>query len=107
MEYNECEEYRCFIFTMFIIKIFTDISKWNTSNIDEMNSVFYGCSTLISLPNILKWNINNVIIIKGLFYECHLLKTLPDISKWNLNNAIDMIIYLFYECSSLSTLPDI
>jgi len=41
-----------------------------------------------------------------MFYGCSSLISLPDISKWNMNNNID-ISYMFYGCSSLSSLPDI
>ena len=35
-----------------------DISKWNTSNVRDMNNLFDGCKSLISLPNISKWDIS-------------------------------------------------
>ena len=41
-----------------------------------------------------------------MFYGCSSLSSLPDISKWNTNNVKDMR-YMFYGCSSLSSLPDI
>jgi len=97
--------------------------------------MFYGCSSLISIPDISKWNINKVHSIRGLFFGCSSLEFLPDISKWNINDysklynfsnewlslstksyLVDIeedtgivmdISYLFYECSSLKKLPDI
>jgi len=36
-----------------------DISKWNVNNILNLNSLFFNCSSLISLPDISKWNIFN------------------------------------------------
>ena len=32
--------------------------------------MFYGCSSLTSLPDISKWNTNNANYISGMFYEC-------------------------------------
>ena len=29
-----------------------DISKWNTSNVEDMEFMFYECNSLISLPDI-------------------------------------------------------
>ena len=115
---------------MFIIIIFTDISKWNTNKLTNMISlfyecssllsllifqngilinlliIFYGCSSLLSLPNISKWNTSNVTDMSYMFFRYSSLSSLPDISKWNTNNAIDMR-NIFYGCSSLSSLPDI
>ena len=52
--------------------------------------MFYGCSSLLSLPDISKWNTDNVDSIKYMFYECSSLSSLPDISKWNTDNEPDM-----------------
>ena len=35
-----------------------------------MSGLFYGCSSLKSLPNISKWNTNNVTNIAGIFTGC-------------------------------------
>ena len=71
-----------------------------------MSRIFYGCSSLISLPDISKWNTNNLIYKGGLFGGCSSLISLPDISKWNTNNVINMS-FMFYGCSSLNSLPDL
>ena len=83
-----------------------DISKWDTKNVIYMSSMFSGCSSLISLPDISKWDINNVNYISGMFCRCSSLISLPDISKWKTNNVIYMIS-MFNGCSSLISLPDI
>ena len=44
-----------------------DISKWNTSNVNEMNSMFSKCNSLISLPDISKWNTSNVTDMSDMF----------------------------------------
>ena len=49
-----------------------------------MKSLFGGCSSLSSLPDISKWNTNKVINMKSLFGGCSSLLSLPDISKWNI-----------------------
>ena len=36
-----------------------------------MNSMFYECCSLSSLPDISKWNTNNVIDIKNMFSFCN------------------------------------
>ena len=83
-----------------------DISKWNTSNVQNMSYLFYECSKLRTLPDISKWDTSNVQNMSHLFCYCSSLINLPDISKWNITNVSD-ISYIFYSCSSLITLPNI
>ena len=47
-----------------------DISKWNTKNVTDMNSLFCGCKCLLKLPDISKWNTNNVKDFSGIFKYC-------------------------------------
>ena len=82
-----------------------DISKWNTSNITNMSYLFYWCS-LPSLPDISTWDTSNVINMSYMFYWCNSLLSLPDISKWNTSNVTNMS-GMFYECESLTSFPDI
>ena len=56
-----------------------------------MSYIFFGCSSLLSLPNISKWNTNNVTNMSHIFFGCSSLSSLPDISKWNTNNVINMM----------------
>ena len=35
--------------------------------------MFFGCSYLLSLPDILKWNTNNIINMSEMFSECSYL----------------------------------
>ena len=81
-----------------------DISKWNTTNVNDMSNLFKDYDKLISLPDISKWNVNVVYNMKGLFSGCKNLKSLPDISKLSLKNVIN-ISNMFYDCSSLTQLP--
>ena len=37
-----------------------DISKWNTSNVNNMNWMFSGCESLYLFFDISKWNINTI-----------------------------------------------
>ena len=70
-----------------------------------MISIFYGCRSLSSFPEISKWNTNNVFKIKYIFYNCRaLLSFLSDISKWITNNVTDMSESKIFEDCEL--LPD-
>ena len=64
----------------------SDIWKWNTSNIEDMHSLFSGCKSLSSLPDISKWDTSKVVDMSYMFYKCSSLKYLPDISKWDIKN---------------------
>ena len=83
-----------------------DISNWNTMNVTKMNHLFYGCNSLKSLPDISNWNTNKVTNMKSMFSNCSALISLPDISNWNTNKVTDMKC-MFYNCSALISLPDI
>ena len=43
------------------------INKINISYVRNMSKIFYGCTSLKSLPDISKWNTNNVIDMRGIF----------------------------------------
>ena len=83
-----------------------DISRMNISNITNLSGIFRECSSLSSLPNISRWNISNATNLSGMFRGCSSLSSLPDISKWNTSKITSMT-GLFYGCSSLLSLPDI
>ena len=83
-----------------------DIWKWNTSNITDMNSLFSECTSLEYLPDISKWDTSKVKEMAYLFNKCTSLKYLPDISNWDTSKVVDMS-HMFSGCSSLKYLPDI
>ena len=70
------------------------------NNVTDMHSMFYGCSTLISLPDISKWNTKNVTDMHSMFEGCSSLISLPDISKWDTKNVTKMS-YMFEGCDNL------
>ena len=84
----------------------SNISNMITSKIKSMQSLFNGCLSLLSLPDISKWDISNVTNISFLFNDCRSLSLIPDISEWNTINIKDMS-FLFNGCTSLTVLPDI
>ena len=90
------------------------------SNVTNMDSIFYNCfslislpdisnwdtSNVISLPDISKWDTSNVIDMGSMFCCCLSLVLMPDISRWNTLNA-KKIYYMFLGCNSLISIPDI
>ena len=91
---------------MLIIKIFTRYFKLNTYFVEDMSYLFYGCSSLISLPDISNWNTKNINHLKSIFENCSLLTYIPNISKWKLNNKVK-VNNIFKGCNSLLIIPDI
>jgi len=83
-----------------------DISNWDTSKVRNMSNIFRNCKKLKSIPDISNWNTSNVENMSNMFYNCFSLKSLPDLSKWSCFSVKDMN-YMFYYCCSLLSLPDI
>ena len=88
------------------LKSIPDISNWNTTNVNNMSGMFGLCSSLKSIPDISNWNTTNVKDIEGMFGRCSSLKSIPDISNWNTTNVNNMGC-MFFGCSSLKSIPDI
>ena len=59
-----------------------------------MEALFSRCSKLTNLPDISKWDISNLKNINGMFFNCLSLTTIPDLSNWKSNNNIN-IDFLF------------
>ena len=80
----------------------TDVSfkGSNTSNVTDMNSMFYYCSNLTSL-DVSNFNTSNVTRMSQMFYNCSGLKSL-DVSRFDTSNVTDMS-YMFV-CNSLTSL---
>ena len=76
-----------------------------TNNVTNMEYMFYGCSSLSSLPDISKWNTNNVTNMGYMFDGCSSLSSLPDISKWNINNVTSMY-EMFRGCKKELVIPE-
>ena len=61
-----------------------DISKWLTSNLNNISYLFCGCDRLISIPDISKWDTSSVIEMVGMFSGCSSLVSISDLSKWKV-----------------------
>ena len=76
-------------------------NNFNTSNVTNMNSMFYQCKFLTSL-DLSNFNTVNVTDMTQMFYSCYSLTNL-DLSSFNTSNVIDMHFMFFY-CSRLTSL---
>ena len=67
------------------MKSLPNISKWNTSKVENMSGMFSGCSSLESIPDISNWNTSEVKNISLMFSKCRSLLRLPNISHGKMN----------------------
>ena len=72
-----------------------------------MSYMFSDCSSLTSLPNISKWNTSNVTNINSMFSYCSSLTSLPNISKWNTSKIYNLNENnnIFQGCNKLNHIP--
>lgn len=84
-----------------ISSLLTGIDYINTSNINDMNSMFDNCWTLTEL-DASTWDVSNVTDMRYLFNNCSGLTKL-NLSSWNPVN-ITKASSMFYGCSNLKTL---
>ena len=83
-----------------------DMSKLDTSNLTDMNSMFYNCSKLTSVGDLSGWNTPKVTTIYGMFSSCSALTSVGDLSGWNTSKVTDMS-YMFNGCKSLTSVGDL
>ena len=83
------------------LQAITGISYLNTSEVVNMSSMFYGCSSLTSL-NLSHFNVEKVSYMDYMFSDCTALTSL-DLSNLNASSVTDMS-GMFENCSSLTNL---
>ena len=71
-----------------------DISSWDTSNVTNMSSMFYGCSSFNQ--DISSWDTSNVTDISSMFVNCNVFD--QDIGDWDTSNVTKMYL-MFYGCN--------
>ena len=76
---------------------FIDLSNFDNSQITNMNSMFYGCSSL-KLIDLSNFDTSKVIDMEFMFYGCSSLESI-DLSNFGTSKVIDME-WMFYGCSS-------
>ena len=100
------------------------ISYNDTENVTNMNSMFYQCSHLTTIPQL---DTSNVTSMETMFYGCPNLTTIPPLDTSNVTNMNSMfnncsrlttisqldtsnvtsMNYMFYQCSHLTTIPQL
>ena len=92
----------CFWFAgMEFLQSISGLEYLNTSEMTDMQRMFYGCYRLTSL-DLSHFNTEKVIDMHAMFASCYSLSSL-DVSHFNTANVTDMS-YMFYNCMSLTSL---
>ena len=87
-------------FCYYYIKDLNNLIKYeDTSNVNNMNSMFSGCANLITAPNM---DTSNVTDMGSMFADCTKLATIPE---YNTSNVTDMSA-MYRKCLSLTIAPN-
>jgi surface protein len=71
----------------------SSLSKWNTSNVLDMNNMFNGC-TLFN-ASLKKWDVSSVQNMNKMFYVCS--SFVGDLKRWDTSSVTDMS-FMFLGC---------
>ena len=72
--------------------------------------MFYGCTSLIDLPDISMWDTKNVTDFSEMFYDCYSLNFIPDMPLFslqddkNFNSSNEVITIVYFINKSLNKL---
>ena len=74
---------------MLVINSISDISKWNTEKLENINGLFIQCSSLTFIPNISKLNFNNIKYkLKYIYDDCiSLINIIEQLGNQNINDT--------------------
>ena len=78
-----------------------DLSSFNTSKVTDMSSMFFYCSSLTSI-DLSSFNTSKVTDMTRMFQNCTRLTSL-DLSSFNTSKVTSMF-YMFYNCAVLASL---
>ena len=96
------EDLRCLFCNDIADRVKTlDMSGWKTSNVKDMNGMFYLCNGIESL-NLSGWDTSNVKDMGEVFHGCNNLKNL-ELSGWDTSKVRYMDM-MFYNCGNLKSL---
>lgn len=74
-----------------------EVPLLDTSNITDMNGMFYNCYSLKSIPLL---DTSKVTTFSEAFYNCYNIKEFPTLST----NSATSFYYMFYRCNSITSL---
>ena len=77
-----------------------ELPQLDTSNVTNMNEMFYLCSNLTTIPQIDTSKVNSMSYMFG---SCTHLTTIPQLDTSNVTN----MAYMFNDCINLTTIPQL
>ena len=80
----------------------TTIPPMDTSNVTEMSNMFRGCSSLTTIPPM---DTSNVIVMSGMFYGCSSLTSIPQMDTSKVTSMCGWSGGMFEGCTSLTSIP--
>ena len=84
---------------------YIDVSKFETSNVENMRQIFFRCEKLKELKGINNFNTIKVTNMSSMFEECEELEYL-DLSNFNTSNVTNME-FMFKRCYKLKEIKGI
>ena len=76
------------------------ISYSDTSEVTNMEMMFYNCSNLTTIP---QFDTSKVINMRNIFNNCTSLITIPQLNTSN----VESMAYMFTDCINLTTIPQL
>lgn len=63
------------------------LANWNTSRLEHMKMLFYGCSQLDDIMDLANWDTSHVIDMNMLFYNCSHVNNINALVNWDTSNV--------------------
>ena len=82
------------------MKYIKGIPQLDTSNMTNMENMFYECTSLTTIPQL---DTSNVTNMSSMFYGCSSLTTIPQLDTSKVTN----VYWMFYGCMALTTIPQL
>ena len=76
------------------------LANWDTSNVTDMSAMFNNCTSLYDLSPIKDWDTSSVTDMSGMFYHCISIGNIAPVANWDVSSVKDMT-GMFRVCLSL------
>ena len=76
------------------------LGSWDTQDVTNMSGMFAGCSSLVDVGGLGCWDTQNVFDMSGMFRGCSSLVDVGGLGSWDTQNVTNMY-GMFCGCSSL------
>ena len=66
-----------------------NFEKWDVTNVNSMFKMFGDCNSIISIDNLEKWNVSNVKYMGYMFFNCYAIKNIKCLEKWKFKENVE------------------